>query len=273
MFNFLSLRLAMGYDRTFFQKSANSDHAKAREIIGKIVTHAQALYHHPSLGTRITLDTPLPIQDLSGSINCNRGADRRCLLSARNFIRNRNLMKKMGNAQAITVIAANFRNIPQGYARNAVLGRLGHDFDKISVSTYYHNPSQAGIILAHEIGHNLGMLHDGDNCLPKGPTIMKQGAFGTTWSDCNVKDVVKHYNSYLKAQGVHPLDRQDPKIVGEGSWTNWYYTSTCNQACSGTRQKMRICIGFNCPGNSEGEDPCTNKKFYLLSHDMITIKM
>ena len=78
---------------------------------------------------------------------------------------------------------------------------------KQSINNYNSSPSAMGELLAHEVGHNLGMNHDfhtshGGNGRPYsgGPCdfegFMSYYDHKSQWSECSVKDFTEHYNKH-----------------------------------------------------------------------------
>ena len=70
---------------------------------------------------------------------------------------------------------------------------------KSSINEWRRTAVEAAMVVAHEVGHNLGMLHDfdrahrGKGC--DGSGIMSYGDPPKQWSTCSVQDFTAHYNS------------------------------------------------------------------------------
>ena len=91
-----------------------------------------------------------------------------------------------------------------GIAYLGVVCESGNDKYKQSINCYGSSHSGMGELLAHEVGHNLGMEHDfaarhggngttgsGGSCDFEG--FMSYGNHKSQWSECSVKDFTAQY--------------------------------------------------------------------------------
>lgn len=108
--------------------------------------------------------------------------------------RRRALLPSYANYLTILISVHHFGTI-YGYSlRNSICD----EYDSVGFVTYWDNSSYvSSIILAHEIGHTLGMLHDDDRCLCPAASCIMTSLIKTDlprqWSSCSkaIVDFVK----------------------------------------------------------------------------------
>ncbi|XP_045775267.1 A disintegrin and metalloproteinase with thrombospondin motifs 14-like [Maniola jurtina] len=195
-----------------FYPHLNYNEADLRDMLLAYINGVQALYHHSSLGTRVQLSlvrlTLLRKQPSSLSTNAERGRlldsfceyqrslnvdddddpehwDMALLLSGLDFYSDENGRRNgvtMGLAPVGGVCLPAHSCVVSEFGTSDTLGR---PYPSAGFTSVY--------ILAHEIGHNLGMHHDGTgNSCARDGFIMSpsRGTNGeATWSQCSARVV------------------------------------------------------------------------------------
>merc|ERR1712223_1666049 len=167
--------------------------------IQTVMTHVQSYYSHSeSLGTEIE------IQVLDGSIykagenwnagdNLNEATDASLEAFADGYV-----------ADAFSWWCADGGDNTAGYAW---VGLICDDPYDTNIEEMQTNELRSAYLLAHELGHNLGMYHDfadrhggeGNPCDDTG--IMSYGSYSwwetiSQWSTCSASDFASHYDAY-----------------------------------------------------------------------------
>jgi hypothetical protein len=166
--------------------------------IASIWTHLQANYCHETLGSKVFVERLPGIKHYAGMELAGDGsADLQSMFTnTENDLNGADLMLYMGFKGAGYSSGG-------GIAYLAVVCTNGNDKVKQGINYYGQSHSAMGELLAHEVGHNLGMAHDfatqhgGDGSAGSGPCdnegLMSYGNHKSQWSECSVKDFTAQY--------------------------------------------------------------------------------
>ena len=187
------LTVKVGYDDTFNADLGSA--AAAATYLDSVFTHVQTFYCHASLGSKIQIQRDGDYTHHSGQTWTAEGST------------------LDGPIMSITSASSSNANLfvylckdPQSWGVigiawvGTLCGPNSWKGYKASVNEKRSSAVKTAEVVAHEMGHNLGMLHDfddqhgGQNGACNGQGIMSYGTFPQQWSSCSKADYLARYN-------------------------------------------------------------------------------
>jgi len=211
------LRVKVFYDTKFAKRFGNNSE-KINAAIDTTLVHANSYFKFRSLTTKIEIDTTnLPYQALSRSRPATHANLDNIWLKKK--------AKKWTKEAADVVLVFSYKSKKE-YRKNAKAGKENiagianikavcakTRKKRLVIVNYSVNAIKAAPIVAHELGHFLGMKHDfeersksnknsskGEPCT-KIDGIMDYKSKNRFWSPCSVEDFTNWYNEVLSKQG------------------------------------------------------------------------
>ena len=184
------LELQILYNTPLLNKIGSED--KVSKLINSLMTHVQAYYCHPSLGSKVKLQ--------QSGVKYYKESDWHVTsetLERLSKIADTDLKDSKANL-FVGLTHDDETHGDVGLANTKVV--CSERSSSVSINKWDSDMTTFANTVAHEMGHNLGMMHDHDHDVAKGcdkQGIMSYGDNSNKWSTCSRDDFTTHYRTVM----------------------------------------------------------------------------